>query len=32
VRVLTNPHRDNVLGDEVDTPLDRLNTLRFEEV
>lgn len=32
VRILTNPHRDNVLGDEVDTPLDRLNTLRLEEV
>ena len=32
VRITTNPHRDNVLGDEVDTPLDRLNVMRLEEV
>lgn len=30
-RFVTDPQRDNVLGDEVVDPIDRLNTLRFEE-
>jgi len=30
-RIMTDPTRDNVLGDEVATPLDRLNTVRFVE-
>ena len=30
-RIVSDAQRDNVMGDEVSTPLDRLNTIRIEE-